>query len=202
MKVKILAAGPCFEIIPSGALCDTFVEMYLLTFMKGDPGLTPYIGENGNWWVGTQDTGQQAQGEAGKGIVSFTLISTAGKIKTYRLLFTDATYVDIAIGDGADGDKGDKGEKGDKGDTGTGAYQIYIAGGGTLSEEDFNAAITEIPTHIADETIHHSTEDLNAAYESKNSNIQSHILDETIHHLLKRQIYYMPILNTIIILTT
>ncbi len=25
---------------------------------KGDPGDTPYIGDNGNWWVGDTDTGE------------------------------------------------------------------------------------------------------------------------------------------------
>ena len=39
---------------------------------SGNDGLTPYIGTNGNWWVGTQDTGVSASGsgdgtgEAGK----------------------------------------------------------------------------------------------------------------------------------------
>ena len=33
---------------------------------KGDPGNTPYIGGNGNWWVGGEDTGTKAQGPAGQ----------------------------------------------------------------------------------------------------------------------------------------
>lgn len=32
----------------------------------GDDGETPFIGENGRWWVGATDTGVQAQGEPGK----------------------------------------------------------------------------------------------------------------------------------------
>ncbi len=31
----------------------------------GDDGITPHIGENGNWWIGTTDTGIKAQGEQG-----------------------------------------------------------------------------------------------------------------------------------------
>ncbi|MCL2847785.1 MAG: hypothetical protein FWE13_03435 [Firmicutes bacterium] len=31
----------------------------------GDNGLTPYIGSNGNWWIGDTDTGIVAQGEQG-----------------------------------------------------------------------------------------------------------------------------------------
>ena len=41
-----------------------------LTGDKGDPGPpgnTPTIGGNGNWWVGTVDTGVRAQGPAGDG---------------------------------------------------------------------------------------------------------------------------------------
>jgi hypothetical protein len=30
---------------------------------KGDPGTTPHIGANGNWWIGTTDTGVKAQSD-------------------------------------------------------------------------------------------------------------------------------------------
>lgn len=32
--------------------------------VSGSDGLTPYIGDNGNWWIGTSDTGIKAQGDA------------------------------------------------------------------------------------------------------------------------------------------
>ena len=32
---------------------------------KGEDGLTPYIGANGNWWIGDQDTGVKAEGKDG-----------------------------------------------------------------------------------------------------------------------------------------
>lgn len=32
--------------------------------VSGSDGLTPYIGDNGNWWIGTSDTGVKAQGDA------------------------------------------------------------------------------------------------------------------------------------------
>ena len=32
----------------------------------GENGQTPYIGENGNWWIGSQDTGVKAAGENGQ----------------------------------------------------------------------------------------------------------------------------------------
>ena len=55
----------------------------------GKDGNTPFIGENGNWWIGTTDTGVKATG------------------------------VDGEKGDKGDiGEKGEKGDKGDKGDKG------------------------------------------------------------------------------------
>ena len=33
---------------------------------KGEPGTTPHIGENGNWFIGETDTGARASGENGK----------------------------------------------------------------------------------------------------------------------------------------
>ena len=64
----------------------------LPTPVDGDDGVTPHIGENGNWFLGTEDTGTPARGPAGQD-------------------GTDGT-------DGADGEKGDKGDKGDPGTPG------------------------------------------------------------------------------------
>ena len=58
----------------------------------GKDGKTPFIGENGNWWIGETDTGVKAAGTDGK------------------------DGIDGEKGD--KGDKGDPGEKGDKGDAG------------------------------------------------------------------------------------
>ena len=70
----------------------------------GEDGKTPFIGENGNWWIGEIDTGVKAVGTDG-------IDGTNG--------------VDGDKGDKGDkgdpgekGDKGEKGEKGDKGDKG------------------------------------------------------------------------------------
>lgn len=35
-----------------------------LEALKGEPGNTPYIGENGNWWIDGVDTGQPSRGES------------------------------------------------------------------------------------------------------------------------------------------
>ena len=39
---------------------------YFLTGATGESGQTPHIGDNGQWFVGNEDTGIAAQGEAGK----------------------------------------------------------------------------------------------------------------------------------------
>lgn len=64
----------------------------------GKDGNTPFIGENGNWWIGTNDTGVKAEGKDG---------------------------IDGEKGDTGDkgekgdtGEKGARGEKGEKGDAG------------------------------------------------------------------------------------
>lgn len=35
---------------------------------QGEPGATPYIGSNGNWWIGDTDTGVSAGGSGASGV--------------------------------------------------------------------------------------------------------------------------------------
>jgi len=65
----------------------------------GKDGNTPFIGENGNWWIGTNDTGVKAEGKDG---------SAGEKGDT-----------------GEKGEKGDKGDKGEKGQNGSCAGWFY-----------------------------------------------------------------------------
>lgn len=49
----------------------------------GSDGLTPYIGENGNWWTGETDTGVKAEGKTPeKGVDYFTEADKA-EMKSY-----------------------------------------------------------------------------------------------------------------------
>ena len=41
------------------------VQLSDITGAKGDPGTTPTIGENGNWYLGETDTGKPSRGEKG-----------------------------------------------------------------------------------------------------------------------------------------
>ena len=66
---------------------------------NGADGNTPFIGENGNWWIDTNDTGVKAEGKDG---------SAGEKGDT-----------------GEKGEKGDKGDKGDKGQNGSCAGWFY-----------------------------------------------------------------------------
>lgn len=43
---------------------------------KGDPGITPHIGENGNWYLGDTDTGKPSRGEKGEGASDFIIKMT------------------------------------------------------------------------------------------------------------------------------
>lgn len=78
---------------------------------KGDPGndgITPNIGDNGNWWVGNQDTGIRAQGIDGEN----------GK-------------------DGQDGVDGQDGKNGSDGIDGKSAYEIAVDNGFIGTEEEW-----------------------------------------------------------------
>ena len=69
----------------------------------GKDGKTPFIGENGNWWIGDIDTAVKAAGIDG----------------------TDGV-------DGTDGEKGEKGDKGDPGQNG-GSFGYFAANGRVYS---------------------------------------------------------------------
>ena len=44
---------------------QTIFDFSTVETVKGDPGDTPYIGANGNWFIGLVDTGVKAQGDKG-----------------------------------------------------------------------------------------------------------------------------------------
>ena len=107
----------------------------------GTDGITPNIGANGNWYIGSTDTGIEAQGPAGaagRGIKSIARTSgngAAGTVDTYTITYTDNTKSTYQVRNGANGAKGDKGDTGATGATGPQgpAYE--------LTDEDM-AAIT------------------------------------------------------------
>lgn len=55
-------------------------------------GLTPYIGENGNWWIGDEDTGVAAEGKTPvKGEDYFTETDKAELVAAVLSNFTDVS---------------------------------------------------------------------------------------------------------------
>lgn len=76
--------------------------------VDGDDGHTPYI-QGGYWYINGVNTGVLAAGTPGtpgRGVSSVLLHSTVGKVKTYRMTFTDSSYFDYDVTDGADGTGG------------------------------------------------------------------------------------------------
>ena len=89
-------------------------------------GLTPYIGENGNWWIGEEDTGTPATGPAGENgqdghdghdgtnghdghngqdgksitVVSVEKTKTEGLVDTYTITFSDGTKTTFTVTNG------------------------------------------------------------------------------------------------------
>ena len=57
--------------------------LFSIAGKNGDDGITPHIGENGNWWIGEEDTGVSARGQGSGGNADVTfegetmVISTA-----------------------------------------------------------------------------------------------------------------------------
>ena len=82
----------------------------------GADGITPTIGDNGNWYLGATDTGKPSRGEKGDKGDAFT--------------YSDFTAEQLAAL---------KGEKGDTGATGQSAYAAAQAGGYTDTEANFYA---------------------------------------------------------------
>ena len=70
----------------------------------GENGVTPHIGENGNWYIGSADTGKPSRGAKGDKGDPFT--------------YSDFTAEQLAALKGEKGDKGDKGDKGAAGKDG------------------------------------------------------------------------------------
>lgn len=116
----------------------------------GADGVTPHIGDNSNWYLGTTDTGKPSRGETGlQGPVGPVgpqgpTGATGPKGDTGDTGATGAQGPQGPKGDtGATGPKGETGAtgatgpKGDKGADGKSAYQYAVEGGYTGTEEEF-----------------------------------------------------------------
>ena len=96
----------------------------------GEDGLTPYIGENGNWWIGDTDTNQKAcgedgeqgiQGEKGEDGVSIVDVKQTGQmdnVMVFTIYFSNGDEFMYTVTNGVNGQQGPQGEQGIQGETG------------------------------------------------------------------------------------
>lgn len=94
----------------------------------GNDGLTPHIGENGNWWIGTTDTGVKAQGAAGNDAIA-PKVRINPQTNEWEISVDGGTNY-APTGVQATGDKGDTGATGAQGDA------IFLKDGIDLSDPD------------------------------------------------------------------
>ena len=68
----------------------------------GQDGKTPHIGSNGNWWIGDSDAGVTAVAQDGKSVTvtSVTKTATNGLIDTYTISFSDGTTATFTVTNG------------------------------------------------------------------------------------------------------
>lgn len=86
----IRVAGLLGKDIQSAAINDSGHLILTLTdgttldagVAKGSDGVTPHIGDNGNWYIGSTDTGKPSKGEQGPGAEVF-YIDLAGNYPNY-----------------------------------------------------------------------------------------------------------------------
>ena len=114
------------------------------TGADGQDGITPHIGDNGNWWIGETDTGVQAKGQDGV-TPSFRIgvVETleAGSNATASISGTEESPVlNLGIPKGADG----KGGAGDGGASGWTHIDTIDLSSGALSYEFDTAGYTEL----------------------------------------------------------
>ena len=130
----------------------------------GQDGITPTIGENGNWYLGETDTGKPSRGETGPAGADGRdgadgqpgENGTDGYSPTANVTQTDSgatititdkngtTTATVTNGkDGADGNPGADGSPGKDGADGKSAYQYAQEGGYTGTEAEFAAKLAE-----------------------------------------------------------
>lgn len=128
---QILAAASKAEQIAQSVRDDADSGAF-----DGPPGASPYIGENGNWWIGDKDTGVYSGGEAPE-IGSNGNWYIGGKD-------TGVSATGPAGKDGAPGPAGEPGPPGPAGKDG-GYYTPAVDGDGNLSWTGSQAGMPSVP---------------------------------------------------------
>ena len=119
-----------------------------LTGPKGDDGLIPYIGTDGNWWIGDENTGKPSRGPKGdKGEDGYTpVIGPNGN----WFIGDEDTGIPAKGKDGSDGKDGDQGKNG------LSAYEIWksdvLKEGGLSTPDNGVYDVSKTPTWPTDAT--------------------------------------------------
>ena len=118
-----------FEIAVNNGFIGTQEEW--LSSLKGSDGVdgkVPIIGESGNWFIGDEDTGQQAQGEAGAAATVQVGIVKTGEPGTQAVVenvgTTQAAVLNFVIPRGEKGNPGSSGGGDSPGSSGLFAFEI------------------------------------------------------------------------------
>ena len=152
----------------------TFTDNTTKTFTvtngsNGTDGLTPYIGQNGNWFVGTTDLEVKAAGEAGKsayeiavengfqgnetawlnslkgsdgvGIKKIELTSQSGLTDTYTITFTNNTSKTFVVTNGSNGDDGLTPYVGQNGNWFIGTTDLEVKAAGEAGKSAYEIAV-------------------------------------------------------------
>ena len=110
-------------------------------------GHIPYIGTNGNWWIGDTDTGVDANGIKGDkgdtgadgvGIAKIEKTATNGNVDTYTITLTNGKTYTFTVTNGKDGANGKDGENGKDGADGKDGLTPFIGENGNwwIGEND------------------------------------------------------------------
>lgn len=129
---------------------STWQNLIAVAELKGADGSTPHIGDNGNWYLGAEDTGKPSRGAIGApgkdgnpgapGKDGHSPVVTATKSGKTTTISVDGAAI-ATVEDGADGKPGAAGADGKS------AYQYAVEGGYTGTETEFSAKMAaEIPT--------------------------------------------------------
>ena len=108
-------------------------------------GITPHIGDNGNWWIGTTDTGVHAQGAKGE----------QGESGLTPYIGANGNWFvgDVDLGvkaqgeqgiQGVQGEKGEDGKDGADGKDGKSAYEQAVEGGFVGTEQEFTKSLNNL----------------------------------------------------------
>ena len=125
----------------------------------GQDGITPTIGENGNWYIGEIDTGKPSRGEAGtagadgkdgapgadgvgiQSVVQTTTSTEDGGMNVVTVTKTDGTSATFTVKNGRTGSAGAPGADGAAGQS---AYDAAQSGGYTDTQANFYADLAAI----------------------------------------------------------